>query len=275
MQRIRTVKPDFFKHYDLFLAEKETGLPLRVSFAGLWTCADREGRFKWQPQRLKVDILPYDDVHFSRVLDALATRGFIVRYVRGNAEFGWIPSWSEHQVINNKEGVSTIPAYNEQDAKIKEELTRAAREHNALSTREPRDDDACPKERKGKEGKGKEGDIEPRPASPHNAIIAHFKKRFEAYAGSPWHVDGGKVGSLVKNLLVTYKTDNRVCELIDKFFDMPTEDFLDKAGRDFGVFYSQVNKLAADPVAKAAVSDDADIAARVRRIHEGKQHGNS
>lgn len=78
--RIRTIKPEFFLHVGLFQAEKESGLPLRVAFAGLWGAADREGRFKWEPMKLKVQILPYDDVDFSRVLDALSTRGFLVRY---------------------------------------------------------------------------------------------------------------------------------------------------------------------------------------------------
>ena len=90
MSRIRTIKPEFFRHEALYEAERETGLPLRVAFAGLWTVADREGRFHWRPRALKLDCLPYDEVDFSRVLDALATRGFIVQY-QGNGEpLGWI-----------------------------------------------------------------------------------------------------------------------------------------------------------------------------------------
>ena len=42
MARIRTIKPEFFRHADLYEAERETGLPLRLAFAGLWTAADRE-----------------------------------------------------------------------------------------------------------------------------------------------------------------------------------------------------------------------------------------
>jgi hypothetical protein len=34
MARIRTIKPEFFRHGGLFDAEIETGLPLRVAFAG-------------------------------------------------------------------------------------------------------------------------------------------------------------------------------------------------------------------------------------------------
>lgn len=109
MARIRTIKPDFFRHESLFEAEKETGLPLRLAFAGLFCCADREGRFSWKPRTLKLDVLPYDDIDFSRVLDALVARGFVVRYSSGGDEFGVIPTWSKHQVINNREAASTIP----------------------------------------------------------------------------------------------------------------------------------------------------------------------
>ena len=86
--RIRTIKPEFFTHEALFEAELEFGLPLRIAFVGLWCCADREGRFKWEPRRLGVQILPYDQCDFSRVLDALLTRGFIVKYACDLGQFG-------------------------------------------------------------------------------------------------------------------------------------------------------------------------------------------
>ena len=86
--RIRTIKPEFFTHDGIFEAEEETGLPLRLAYIGLWCAADREGRFRWEPRRLRVQILPYDDVDFSRVLDALVTRGFLVKYASEGREFG-------------------------------------------------------------------------------------------------------------------------------------------------------------------------------------------
>lgn len=109
MARIRTIKPSFFRHEDLFEAEKVSGLPLRVAFAGLWTTADREGRFAWKPRALKLDCLPYDECDFSSVLDELSARGFITKYEVGGEFFGFIPSWKEHQVINNRESESNLP----------------------------------------------------------------------------------------------------------------------------------------------------------------------
>ena len=142
MARIRTIKPEFFKNLKLYELEEETKLPVRVAFAGLWTVADREGRFVWVPRQLKIDCLPYDDVDFSRVLHALTTRGFIKKYVVNNEEFGVIPGFLEHQVINNRESASKLPEPTDSNT-----LTREPRVDDALATRAVR---------KGREGKGRE-----------------------------------------------------------------------------------------------------------------------
>ena len=141
MARIRTVKPEFFRHLNLFQLEQETKLPLRVAFSGLWTACDREGRFKWEPEVLKLDCLPFDILDFSRVLDALWTRGFIEKYQVENSNYGFIPSWNSHQIINNRESESHLPKPN--DSNI---LTREGRVPHAIRG-----------EGKGREGKGREG----------------------------------------------------------------------------------------------------------------------
>ncbi len=110
MSRIRTVKPELFKHEELFEAEQKEQLPLRLAFIALLTCCDREGRFRWQPRRLKLDMLPYDEINLSCVLDALAYHGFIKKYEYEGKYYGCIPSWKVHQQINNKETASTLPS---------------------------------------------------------------------------------------------------------------------------------------------------------------------
>jgi len=116
MARIRTIKPGFFRHADLYDAEVKHKLPLRIAFAGLWTAADREGRFAWKPRSLKLDCLPFDDVDFGAVLDALAAEGFLVKYRVGADTFGCIPSWSKHQQVNSREAASDIPSLDEASA---------------------------------------------------------------------------------------------------------------------------------------------------------------
>jgi len=145
MARIRTIKPEFFRSHKLYEAEQESGLPLRLAFAGLWTAADREGRFPWKPEELKLDAMPFDQVDFSRVLHALTTRHYIVHYASDSREYGWIPSWNKHQVINNREQPSKIPGFVAGQEVI-----------DACPTRAPRDTDLH--KGKGKEGKGREED---------------------------------------------------------------------------------------------------------------------
>ncbi len=109
MARIRTIKPDFFYHHGLFEAERLSGLPVRLAFIGLWTVADRVGRFRWVPPALKASCLPYDDVDMPSVLAALLKYGFLVQY-GPDGRFGWIPGFTKHQRPNNKEVHSQIPA---------------------------------------------------------------------------------------------------------------------------------------------------------------------
>jgi hypothetical protein len=142
MARIRTIKPEFFTHEELYNAECEENLPLRIAFSGLWTICDREGRFKWRPNTIKLSVLPFDNLDFSRVLDALASRGFIEQYATETGElFGFVPSFLDHQVINNRESQSLIPS-----------------PFDACSTRDPRG--LSKSKGKGKEGKGREKEEE-------------------------------------------------------------------------------------------------------------------
>lgn len=145
MGRIRSIKPDFFIHEDLFDAEKASKLPLRLAFSGLWTQCDREGRFHWRPRMLKTDILPYDDLDFEKVLNALAEHGFVQKYVVDGNAFGFIPSWSKHQYVNQREAESAIPcpdpcthvhARVEREREQEREQEREGKDANASYARE-------------------------------------------------------------------------------------------------------------------------------------------
>lgn len=108
--RARMVKPDFFKHGELFDAEQASRLPLRLAYQGLWGAADREGRFRWRPRELKLDILPFDDVDFAQVLNALEQYGFIQSYVVDGKRYGRIPTLKTHQHFHPREAASDLPA---------------------------------------------------------------------------------------------------------------------------------------------------------------------
>jgi len=200
--RIRTIKPEFFHHEGLFEAEMETKLPLRVAFAGLWCIADREGRFKWEPRRIGVQVLPYDGVDFSRVLDALTTRGFVLKYRVGDACFGWIPSFLKHQVINNRESESVLP---DPDGNI-EEIPANTEESDASATREPREDHACRKEGKGREGK-------------EGVVTRQLSPELEAFRL--------RVGAMVRRRPTTHWSTKEIKALKEVFaFNTPEEDLV-------------------------------------------------
>jgi hypothetical protein len=138
MGRIRTVKPETFLSEDLFDLERVSKVPVRLAYIGLWTVADREGRFEWKPRQLKAAILPHDRLDFAKVLDALETSGRVERYTVDGCEYGWIRSWKRHQVINNKERDSVIPIAPAEAMPDCAEVTREDRDDDASSTRDER-----------------------------------------------------------------------------------------------------------------------------------------
>jgi hypothetical protein len=162
--RIRTIKPEAFTDEDLWDLEEETDMPIFRAFSGLWCHADREGRFEWRPRALKAGILPYWDGDFSRVLDALTTRGFIVKYTSSGREYGCIPTFLRHQVINNREEDSKLPAP-PLPPEEPEQLSQLARVEHASGTRQARVAHASCAHTSGTEGKGREGNGRERPAS--------------------------------------------------------------------------------------------------------------
>jgi hypothetical protein len=198
--RIRTIKPDFFLHEGLFDLEQETGFPIRVAFAGLWCQCDREGRFKWQPRRLKTQVLPYDDHDFSRVLDALTTRGFIVKYTVKSVEYGQIPTFKDHQVINAREKQSVLPDPNSGAAS-----DACPTRDDASSTREVH----ARGEGKGRERKGKERNIKPTPTAREAAAVAAVVELPTNNPDQPYPLDQ----SLIDRYHEAYPSTDTLAEL--------------------------------------------------------------
>ena len=162
MARIRTIKPEMAKHEGLFDLERETGMPIRFAWAMLQTACDREGRFHWRPRTLKADILPHDDIDFSRVLDAWLTRAYLVKYRVGDEWFGWVPTFRKHQVVNPRESASVIPPVEEANQVVD---YRNQQHGDASATREAREVHAgtvvhvhARGEGNGMEGNGREGE---------------------------------------------------------------------------------------------------------------------
>lgn len=100
MARIRTVKPAFFRS----LTIARLSLSARLTFVGLWTYVDDEGREVDDARLVKAAVWPLDDDHpaagVAADLDELEQRGLVVRYAAGGRRLLQVTSWLEHQRIN-------------------------------------------------------------------------------------------------------------------------------------------------------------------------------
>lgn len=103
MARIRTIKPQFFKN------EQLADLPMstRLLFIGLWTLADKEGRFEDRPKRIKAELFPYDNIDVDKEISRLQSAGFIERYEVGELKVIQVSTFTEHQKITGKEAYTT------------------------------------------------------------------------------------------------------------------------------------------------------------------------
>ncbi len=118
MARVRSVTPAFFRHELLQdLEAAHPGAHVMLVFAGLWTVADKEGRFEWRPRQLHLDILPFLALDLEKTLTILTAAGFIRRYTVGDRVFGFIPNFGKYQRISGKEaqGPARFPAPPETD----------------------------------------------------------------------------------------------------------------------------------------------------------------
>ncbi len=105
MPRIRSIKPDFFTNDEL--AEVK---PLgRLLFIGLWCIADKEGRLRDRPTRIKAQVQPFDGANVNKLLDGLQNKGFIKRYEVDGKRYIQIVNFAKHQRPHHKEEASKIP----------------------------------------------------------------------------------------------------------------------------------------------------------------------
>ena len=74
--------------------------------------ADREGRLEDKPKKIKIQILPYDDVDADELLSELQDKDLIVRYVADGCNYIEIPTFKKHQNPHMKEPKSVIPPSN-------------------------------------------------------------------------------------------------------------------------------------------------------------------
>lgn len=93
MPRARNLKYSFFT--DEVIADNP---PLaRLLYQGLWTIADFNGNLEWRPKRIKVLILPYDDVDIEELAINLDKSRLITFYSVNEKRYVHIENFTKHQ----------------------------------------------------------------------------------------------------------------------------------------------------------------------------------
>jgi len=104
--RIRTIKPEYFRHEKLQDLEAENPKKYcMLVFAGLWTLCDKNGVFEYRPRQMKLDILPFLKFDIADTIETLKNAGLIILYERDGMTYGQIPSFSKHQRITGREAL--------------------------------------------------------------------------------------------------------------------------------------------------------------------------
>lgn len=136
MARIRTIKPEFFTSEDIV-----SMTPLaRLFYVSLWCESDREGRLEWKPGTFKMRYLPGDNCDVAELAKELTDKGLIVLYSANGKHYAEIPTFTEHQVINNRESESSIPArVIHASARVKAPSSRAKAEGKGREGKEGRE----------------------------------------------------------------------------------------------------------------------------------------
>lgn len=154
MARIRSIKPGFFTSEDV----SELPLRARLTWIGLWTHCDDQGRAKDNTRLIKAALWALDDVSLKDVeedLTVLANCGRIVRYQVGGQNYLAVTNWAAHQ-HPNKPQKSTLPPPPDTHEPVPEAGTEPARSAPVVVT--------VGEEGRGTEGKGGElAHASPRP----------------------------------------------------------------------------------------------------------------
>lgn len=107
MSRIRTIKPEFPQSETIGLISR----PARLLFIQIWTICDDYGRCRAALPYLVGQLYPYDDDALDNIgewLAELEAHGLIYRYVVDGKSYLEVPSWGEHQRVDNA-GKEKVP----------------------------------------------------------------------------------------------------------------------------------------------------------------------
>lgn len=181
MPRIRSIKPEFFTSLTIADLTPEQ----RLTFIGLWTHVDDEGRSVDDARLIKAAVWPLDDrtaVDVEGDLEALTESSLILRYTLNRKRYLAVRGWAEHQKIN-RPTPSKLPAPT--DGQI---LGATCGDEDSSTLHGDLTEDS-PGERKGT-GKGKEQGKEGSPPPPATSSSDDPGPAFDEF----WHLYPRKAG---------------------------------------------------------------------------------
>lgn len=256
MARIRTIKPEFFRHELLQDLAAEHGAEIMLVFAGLWGHCDSEGRFEWRPRQLKLDILPFLDFSMAEILDLLETAGLVKSYEVSGKRYGVIETFREHQRLTGKEaqdGVKHPEPIKEQQDAIRE--TSGKHRGNIGERQESQEGKGREEEREGKR-KGKGNGVDAPPTGDAAAIQApESETELQAACRETWKAYGlayfdrygtdpvinAKVRSQVRQFV--QRIPRAEAPEVASFYVRHVDAFYVRKGHDFGQALADAEKL--------------------------------
>jgi hypothetical protein len=133
MARIRTIKPHFFRSYDVAALSYRA----RLTWIGLWTYVDDEGRGRDDARIIKGELWALeDDVTWKDIqgdLTELSRSAHVTRYTVDGRDYLAIPTWDEHQVIS-RPTASKFPAPTPANIRDAEAITEDSRSTHGVNS---------------------------------------------------------------------------------------------------------------------------------------------
>ncbi|MFZ4563637.1 MAG: conserved phage C-terminal domain-containing protein [Bacteroidales bacterium] len=258
MARIRTIKPEFFRHevlQDLTILHPKLH-PMLV-FSGLLGHCDKNGVFEWKPRQLALDILPFVWMQ-SRVLldDSLALlrdSRLIQQFDCKGKSYGFIPSFVDHQRINGKESQAPAlyPQPTEDTEFVDSEIPDNQQGSDGEATeKQPRSQEGKGREEEGKrKGRGREPGVDETNSltlsilNEANIILSkNFKGSKDAIKNIQKRVAEGRTieefKTVCRNMLAAWGTDEKMCQYLcpetlfgekfDKYLNTTTNSIVPK-----------------------------------------------
>jgi hypothetical protein len=110
MARIRSIKPSFFTS----ISNSELPISTRLTFIGLWTFVDDDGRAVDDARLVKAEVWPLDDAYTTKKVEAdlvvLEKTDKIERYIVDGRRYLRIRKWKDHQRINRPQPSKLPPS---------------------------------------------------------------------------------------------------------------------------------------------------------------------